>query len=128
MRTITGKIYIHPIPASRPRVVKKRAYTEPKYSTYKIALTYLLKNERIPKQDYESIKVVFAIPYSKGIAKKRKIQGKAHRQKPDIDNFIKGFMDALEQSGIIQNDSQICNVHAFKLFDCQQGYIEFELK
>ncbi len=128
-KEITGKIYICPVPASRPRFTKKRAYTEPKYSTYKIALTWLLKAERIPKQDYESVELVFGLPYSKGIAKKRMIPEKPHRQRPDIDNLIKGFLDALEQSGTIKNDSQICHTKASKYHVIEPtGYIVFVLK
>ena len=124
---MTRTIYIYPVPASRPRVTRKGTYTAPKYSTYKTDLTWFLKRKRIPASDYSSISIVFGMPYSKSTQKKQLIEGKQHRIKPDIDNLMKGFMDALEQAGIIKNDSQICNVIMKKVYTTQRGYIEFDL-
>ena len=32
----------------------------------------------------------------------------------DIDNFLKCSMDILEQTGIIKNDNQICELHVYR--------------
>jgi Holliday junction resolvase RusA-like endonuclease len=51
------------------------------------------------------------------------------RYKYDVDNLIKAIFDALQQSGIVEDDRIISGVYAEKLFTTnEQGYIEFELE
>jgi Holliday junction resolvase RusA-like endonuclease len=36
--------------------------------------------------------------------------------KPDVDKLTRTIFDALEIAGVVQNDSQICDVHAVKVY------------
>jgi Holliday junction resolvase RusA-like endonuclease len=43
--------------------------------------------------------------------------GECYRcRKPDVDNVAKAVLDALEKSGIIANDLQVCDLHVLNLW------------
>lgn len=65
-------------------------------------------------------KVVFHVPMPKSWSdKKRKAMcSKPHQQRPDVDNYLKAFMDAL-----CDDDSYVYDVHA-KKFWAHEGSIE----
>lgn len=60
-----------------------------------------------------SVDVRFTMPMPKTWSKKKreKMNGVAHQQKPDIDNLLKAFMDAL-----MVEDKEIYEVHASKFW------------
>jgi len=60
-----------------------------------------------------------AMPKSWSIKKKALMIGKNHQQRPDIDNLLKGLMDAL-----LEEDSHIHTVYAKKVWSDEAG-IEF---
>lgn len=64
--------------------------------------------------------VTFYVEMPKSWSKKKKAEmlGKAHQDKPDVDNYLKAFMDAL-----CENDSYVYDVRARK-FWAEAGYIE----
>jgi len=64
---------------------------------------------------------VFHIPMPKSWSKKKKIQMNYadHQQRPDIDNLLKGLMDAL-----LEEDSHIHTVYARKIWS-DHGAIDF---
>tara|TARA_R110002074_G_scaffold370747_1_gene545665 strand:+ start:298 stop:678 length:381 start_codon:yes stop_codon:yes gene_type:complete len=64
---------------------------------------------------------VFNIPMPPSWSKKKKAQmlGKHHQQRPDIDNLLKGLMDAL-----LEEDSHIHTVYSKKVWS-EEGSIEF---
>lgn len=66
--------------------------------------------------------VVFhiAMPASWSLKKKGEYDGKPHQEKPDIDNYLKAFLDAL-----CSDDSYVYDVQA-KKFWSQEGFIELE--
>lgn len=68
----------------------------------------------------ETIHVVFHIPMPKSwSAKKRKtMRGMPHQQRPDIDNILKGLMDA-----VLPEDSHVHGVVAYKTW-ADTGAIE----
>lgn len=76
------------------------------------------KNEFILGQE---ICVVFYIPMPKSWSKKKKIElvNTPHKQKPDIDNLLKGLMDAL-----LKEDSHVHTVFARKIWS-EEGSILF---
>ena len=64
---------------------------------------------------------IFNIPMPPSWSKKKKAQmlGKEHQQRPDIDNLLKGLMDAL-----LEEDSHIHTVCAKKVWS-EVGSVEF---
>jgi len=65
--------------------------------------------------------VIFYIPMPKSwsLKKKEQMLGKTHQQRPDIDNLLKGLMDAL-----LEEDSHIHSVYAKKVW-ADKGCIGF---
>jgi Holliday junction resolvase RusA-like endonuclease len=129
MEKLQYTLPIDPYPTSRPRLGKGGAYNAPKYTKYKNNLIILIKSLHIPKNDYSYVRINFFFPYPKTTAKKDRIENAPMRYKYDIDNLIKAIFDALQQSGVLEDDRIISGVYAEKLFTTnQQGYIEFELE
>jgi len=69
----------------------------------------------------EEIYVKFYIPMPKSwsIKKKAEMLYKKHQQRPDVDNLLKGLMDAF-----LEEDSHVHTVYAQKFWD-SEGSIEF---
>jgi Holliday junction resolvase RusA-like endonuclease len=119
---------IEPVAASRPRFNTKTgtAYTASKYDKFKKALILLCK--RIPKGDYFSIEMEFYFAYPKSTPKKNLVDGALHQKKSDIDNVCKGVLDALEQAGVLNNDSKISDLIARKRYTTNpKGFIKLKL-
>jgi Holliday junction resolvase RusA-like endonuclease len=92
-------------------------------------LTLLIKLLRIPPADYKAIKLAFYFPYPQSEPKKNRIDLAPMNRKYDIDNLVKSFFDALQESGVITDDRRICGVYAIKLFSVEKkGWIEFDLE
>ena len=71
-------------------------------------------NKQAKKLDYkpeDRVSLTFYIPMPKSWSKKKREQmlGKPHKQRPDIDNLAKAFLDAL-----LQEDSHVYSLHADK--------------
>lgn len=120
---------IDAMPTPRPRLGKFGTYNPPNYTKYKKGLVILLKSLNIPKEDYSYVKIFFRFPYPASTPKKNRLDEAPMRYKYDIDNLLKGFFDALQDAGIVQDDRRIAGVYAEKFFtNNQKGCIEFELE
>ena len=120
---------ITPIPTPRPRLGRFGVYNTKKYTQYKNKLIMWISLLKIPKDNYDYIHAKFYIPYPKNTAKKKLIEGQYLKSNFDCDNIIKGLLDALEQSNVIENDSCFCSMCIEKFRTCKKfGRIEFNLK
>ena len=83
-------------------------YNPPQYTDWKTGLALLFKTSRLPRDAYNAIDLLLCIPLPKSLSKRAKAElaWKLHDRKPDFDNFTKGILDALQDSGLIQNDSR----------------------
>lgn len=96
-------------PMAKPRMTKsdewKRRPIVMRYRAFKDEVR--LKSVEIP----QPCKIVFNIKMPKSWSKKKKLAhiGKPHKQTPDIDNLLKGLMDA-----IYEDDAHIWAVLAIK--------------
>lgn len=61
------------------------------------------------------------MPASWSARKKNLYDGKPHQVKPDIDNYLKAFMDAL-----CEDDSYVYDVRATKEWACEGSIILIE--
>ena len=99
-------IQISPQPAPRPRAGKIRSFNPENYTKYKEGLIEHLSKLDIPKDDYRGITAVFYMPYDITVKDKDRVNA-FHVKTPDWDNISKPLLDALQQAGIIKNDSRI---------------------
>jgi Holliday junction resolvase RusA-like endonuclease len=95
----------------RPIVLKYWGYKDD-INNWGIQNNFKLKNE---------IYVKFYIPMPKSWSKKKKesLCRKPHQQRPDVDNLLKGLMDAF-----LAEDSHVHTTYAQKFWD-YEGSIEF---
>ncbi len=103
------KIKINPVPkprmtqrdkwAKRPAVMRYRAYCD--------ELRYKMKKEIGNNIDIE---FHVAMPESWTKKKKARKNGQPHMRRPDLDNYIKGFLDAL-----LEEDSEVWKIKAIKV-------------
>ena len=111
---------------AKPRMTKSDSWKKRpivlKYWEYKddIKNWAFLNNFSLGNEIY----CVFHIPMPKSWSLKKKMQMnyQDHQQRPDIDNLLKGLMDAL-----LEEDSHIHTVYARKIWS-EQGAIEFYKK
>ena len=111
------------VPQARPRVTRCGTYDPPKCRVYKqkvglVAKTAMRGKEPLRGPVKMSIIVYRGIP--KSWTKKKKLSamtgGVYPTTKPDIDNLLKGIMDALK--GICWgDDAQVVTVDARKVYD-----------
>lgn len=103
---------IHVDPVAKPRMTQRDRWAQRKcvldYWAYRDALRPLMEI----LGPLEGIDLEFRIPMPKSWSKKKKNEhdGEPHCVKPDIDNFIKGLLDVLEE------DKQIHWVSAQKVW------------
>ena len=60
----------------------------------------------------ERVRFYIPMPASWGKKKKQRMQLTPHQQKPDIDNLLKAFLDA-----VFTDDSHVYDIQATKLWD-----------
>lgn len=100
-------------PVSKPRMTqsdrwRSRPCTQ-KYWDFKDRLKLLYGNNQVP----ESLHLIFTIQMPKSWSNKKRLAmtGKPHQSKPDIDNLIKAFLDAL-----LDDDAHVWDIRATKVW------------
>lgn len=89
----------------RPCVMKYRAFAdEVRYAGVTI-------------QDTVSVTFYLPMPISWSKRKRKKMNGTAHQQKPDIDNLVKALLDA-----VLSDDSHVYSVKAEKYWSDKPGF------
>jgi len=92
----------------------------------------ILEGEIDPGQDYAGVTMSFHIPIPMSWTKKATLaaQGKPHRKKFDVDNGIKGVLDAMTEAGVFPDDGQIaqCTGQKWYVREGEQPSIQFYLQ
>ena len=98
-------------PMAKPRMTRadrwKKRPIVLRYFAFKDTMNLLAGRYKVPP----ILTIEFHIPMANSWSKKKKKEmlGKPHQQIPDLDNYIKAFLDAL-----CKNDSYVHEVHAKK--------------
>lgn len=105
-------------PVAKPRMVRSDAWAGRKsvaeYWAYKDRLNLLAKQKRYKIGDTLDILFRLPMPESWSKKKKAKMNKQYHKQKPDLDNLVKGFTDAL-----MPEDKSLCEINASKFWDLE---------
>jgi len=114
---------IDPIPKGRPKFTKQgRCYTPKKTKEFENELYFMAKD--IYKG--EPLEGALHIDISFYLRKPKTVKRKYPHVKPDLDNYIKGTLDAL--NGLLYlDDSQVVTITASKAYRSSGG-IEIKLK
>jgi Holliday junction resolvase RusA-like endonuclease len=116
----------NPIPLQRPRVTKSHTYNPQQEVLEGVswdAHFQIHGNEKtitslFPLRAPISLSMAFYMPIPKSLSKIKQtaLLSKPHIKKPDVDNLIKFYMDAL--SGVLFFDDKLVHsIHAHKIYD-----------
>lgn len=111
-------MHIEIMPQGKPRMTANDTWKPAarRYFAYCDALHLLLPKYELP----ESLEIVFHLPVYKSYSKKKQAEliGSPHQQKPDIDNLLKAFMDAMAPN---HDDKYVWEVKASKIWSQTGG-------
>lgn len=121
----SAKINIDPLPAPRPRCACRgkfpSIYNPTEYTKWKKQAAELLA------ADAPSSPIVSAISLAVDFYVKKPKSTKLTAPKPDIDNYVKAFLDAMTDSGVWWNDdTQVVAIASAKYW-AEEGHIVFSL-
>lgn len=114
-------VFIPVAPVPKPRMTKsdrwKKRPPVTRYWQFKDDLREVIKGDLEPR-----FSIIFRVPMPKSWSKKEKalMDGKPHQAKPDVDNYLKAFMDAM-----CVDDSYVYDARAQKYW-ATTGSIELE--
>ena len=113
-----SKMVLDVVPLGKPRMTQRDRWQKrpavKRYYNYKDKLKELTAiNGYKINEDIGTLRITFTLPMPPSWSKKKKLtlNGKPHRQRPDIDNLIKAFLDCL-----LKEDSMIHSVLANKVW------------
>lgn len=114
MHDIEFVIDLDPIPKGRPRFGSHGAYTPDKTRKATAEVKFLMQQQYkdFPVQGAIKVEFVFEIRRPKSVSEKKR---KYPIVKPDIDNFIKLYCDAMNGIAYV-DDTQICTLTASKYY------------
>lgn len=104
------RLFLSVDPVPKPRMTRSDVWKKRpacvRYWDFKDKVKAIYPNE-LPA----TFSVVFNVPMPKSWSNKKKMEmhGKPHQQKPDVDNYLKSFMDAL-----CEDDSYVYDVRVRK--------------
>jgi len=97
---------INVTPVSKPRMTQRDKWAKRpcvvKYHTYCDFVRKIAQNEKFKPSGAMLIEFYLPLPKSYSKKKREELMGQPHEQKPDIDNLVKGLLDALlkEDKGV----------------------------
>jgi Holliday junction resolvase RusA-like endonuclease len=112
-----------PKPLPRPRVVSKGgkvwAYTPKRYLEEwynKMLLAVREQYQMIPSEEAVKVCMRFLFPIPKNGKRQRRFT-----RRPDLDNLIKGVLDALSKANVWKDDAQVVEIQAVKEYSETPG-------
>lgn len=125
-----------PTPAARPRVVKGRAYTPEPYASWKHAAALYLRTatagQALPDGPlWLSVELYHPRPNRRPdyipAAVWREGRATPAITRSDLDNHIKAVSDALQDSGVLDNDNRITHIVATSRLAPKDGKVGVEV-
>lgn len=115
------RIDITPVP--KPRMTQRDKWAKRPAVVRYYAFCDKLRSQWGNRRVADSITLAFYVPMPKSWSKSKRqeMDGQPHQQKPDIDNLVKAFLDAL-----CEDDSYVWNVDASKYWSSSPGIDIFE--
>lgn len=106
-------------PVAKPRMTQQDKWIKrPEVMRYRAYCVEVRLNRIQLSEEGQHIRFVIPMPASWSKRKRAELNGKPHRQKPDVDNLHKGLMDA-----ILDDDSGVWDVRISKVWG-ETGCIE----
>ena len=117
----TSVITINVAPCSKPRMTRADKWKKRQCVTKFFAFRDAIKQSSIHNIAMESFDIEFHIPMPKSWSKKKKSlhNGAPHKQRPDLDNYIKAWCDS-----VFEEDSVVWRFKASKRWTDKPGHIK----
>ena len=117
----TSVITINVAPCSKPRMTRADKWKKRQCVTKFFAFRDAIKQSSIHNIALESFDIEFHIPMPKSWSKKKKElhNGTPHKQRPDLDNYIKAWCDS-----VFEEDSVVWRFKASKRWTDKPGHIK----
>lgn len=118
-----------PVPKGRPRFSRKtgHVYSPQKTRSYEDAVKYAASQAMIGRPPFEGpcqIQVIASLPVPASWSKKKQAAARdqtlLHTKRPDVDNFMKCALDALNEV-VFRDDSQVVKLVATKVYSDKPG-------
>lgn len=118
------RVDTRPVPQPRPRVLRSgRVVSNTKrVKAMKDAIARAVAMTRMPPAPGRDIPMMLEVEFGMPI-QNRKLFGTFHTGRPDSDNILKALKDALVDSGVLEDDSQIVATEMVKVYAPYPGYI-----
>jgi len=100
------------VPAARPRVVGGHAYTPARYESWKQEASWRLHTQTSARYDGPVSVTVVVRRDRVEIELDETADTRPKGLRGDLDNYVKGVLDALQDAGIIRDDRQVHELHA----------------
>mgnify|MGYP002631283912 CR=1 FL=1 len=131
--TLSTFIPGQPVPCARPRVVNGRAYTPGDYARWKQGAALLLRAQRVILTG--PVWVEMTVYHRRPIGRPPTITpddwrtGRAHYAigRGDLDNYVKGLLDAMQDGGVLVNDRQVVHLVASSRYAPEHGKAGIEV-
>ena len=117
----TSVVTINVAPCSKPRMTRADKWKKRQCVTKFFAFRDAIKQSSIHNIALESFDIEFHIPMPKSWSKKKKElhNGTPHKQRPDLDNYIKAWCDS-----VFEEDSVVWRFKASKRWTDKEGHIK----
>ena len=117
----TSVITINVPPCSKPRMTRADKWKKRQCVTKFFAFRDAIKQSSVHNIALESFDIEFHIPMPKSWSKKKKAEfnGTPHKQRPDLDNYIKAWCDS-----VFEEDSVVWRFKASKRWTDKPGHIK----
>ena len=117
----TSVITINVAPCSKPRMTRADKWKKRQCVRKFFAFRDAIKQSSVHNNALESFDIEFHIPMPKSWSKKKKElhNGNPHKQRPDLDNYIKAWCDS-----VFEEDSVVWRFKASKRWTDKEGHIK----
>ena len=117
----TSVITINVAPCSKPRMTRADKWKKRPSVVKFFAFRDAIKQSSVHNIALESFDIEFYIQMPKSWSKKKKElhNGNPHKQRPDLDNYIKAWCDS-----VFEEDSVVCRFKASKRWTDKPGHIK----
>jgi Holliday junction resolvase RusA-like endonuclease len=114
-------------PVAKPRMTRRDVWAHrgcvDHYYVYKDLLVFATKKKKFILPDSFKVEFFMPMPFTWSEKKKLLMLGKPHQQRPDLDNLVKGLLDALRSE-----DKYIWHVDASKIWWEEGKIIIYDIK
>lgn len=116
------------LPVAKPRMTRSDSWKKRpavlRYYAYKDKLRELTKKQNFTPTD-EGMNISFGLPTPRSWSAKKleALRNTPHKQKPDIDNLLKAFFDAL-----LEEDSTIWQLDGLSKYWSEEPFIEVRVR